>query len=92
MVTEDEVRGYGYRTQLFADGKNAKGRFAVQISVCSTNSRLTVYWNSQTGQRFFVDGIELVDPSPAGIAERLNSQEPNVRTADQIMEQVAREG
>jgi hypothetical protein len=50
-----------------------------------------VVWNSQKGQRFFIDGIELVDPTPAGIAERLNTREPDVRTADQIMEMVAKE-
>jgi hypothetical protein len=61
---------------MFLDGKNAQGRLAIQVSVCSTNPRVVVVWNSQTGPRFFIDGIELVNPSPAGIAERLNTQNP----------------
>jgi hypothetical protein len=76
MVTEDEVRGYGYRTQLFADGKNAKGRFAVQISVCSTNPRLTVYWNSQTGQRFFVAGSSWSIHRPPGLLKGSTPRSP----------------
>lgn len=91
MVTEDDVRSYGYQRQVFLDGRNAKGKFAIQVSACSSNPRLVVVWNSQKGQRFFIDGIELVDPTPAGIAERLNTREPDVRTADQIMEMVAKE-
>ena len=51
MVTEDEVMSYGYQTQVFADGKNDKGRFAIQVSACSTNPRLVVVWHSQTGRR-----------------------------------------
>jgi hypothetical protein len=90
MVTEDDARSYGYQRQVFLDGKNAKGRFAIQVSVCSTNPRVVV-WNSQTDQRFSIDGIELVDPTPAKIAEMLNTQAPNVRAADEITELVARE-
>jgi hypothetical protein len=91
MVTEDDVRGYGYQRQVFADGHNAQGKFAIQVSACRQNPRVVVVWNSQSGQRFFVDGIEVVNPTPAGIAERLNTQEPDVRTADKIMELVAKE-
>jgi|RhiMetdeSRZDD1v2_1073273.scaffolds.fasta_scaffold2383782_1 hypothetical protein len=31
MVTEDEVRSYGYQTQVFADGKNDKPAFQVTV-------------------------------------------------------------
>src|SRR6188472_2903885 len=47
MVTEDDVRSYGYQRQVFLDGRNAKGKFAIQVSACSSNPRLVVVWNSQ---------------------------------------------
>jgi hypothetical protein len=92
MVTEDEVRSYGYHRQVFADGRNALGKFATQASACRQNPRVLVYWNSQTGQRFFIDDIELLNPTPATIAKRLNTQGPKVITALEITELVARDG
>jgi hypothetical protein len=52
MVTEDDVRNYRYQRQVFLDGRNASGKFAIQVSVCRENPRVVVHWNSQTGQRF----------------------------------------
>jgi hypothetical protein len=81
MITEEEVKAYGYRPVLFADGK---GIFA-QVWEC-TNPRVWKYFHSRRGSKLFVDGVRVQEWTPAAVAELLNRLEPKELTAEEIFQ------
>ena len=81
MTTEEEVKAYGYRPVLFADGK---GVFA-QVWA-STNPRVWQYFHSRRGSKLLVDGVCVREWTPATVAELLNSQNPKELTAGEVFQ------
>jgi hypothetical protein len=81
MITEEEVKAYGYRPVLFADGK---GVFA-QVWA-STNPRVWKYFHSRRGSKLFVDGVRVREWTPAAVAELLNTREPKELTAVDVFQ------
>ena len=87
MVTEEEVRQYRYQPTMHADGRRTpEGKHFAWYYRCIDNPRVWCVNDTRKGNTYLVDGGAVPDPTPAVIAELLNTQEPRELTAMDVFQ------